>query len=51
MHSSLEDLAGCFRIAKGRKFSLSDVDPRDTGKFKSPEKARELLKRNVQSMS
>lgn len=43
----LEDLADRFRITKGRKFSLKDIDPGDTGKLKSPAKATELLQQSV----
>ena len=51
MHSSLEDLADRFRINKGRKFRLKDVNPAGTGKLKSPEKATELLQRSVELLS
>ncbi|MEO6739272.1 MAG: polyphosphate kinase 2 family protein [Chthoniobacteraceae bacterium] len=49
MHS-LNELADGYRINKGGKFRLKDIDPRDTGKIKSPEKATELLQRSVQLM-
>ncbi len=51
MHSSLADLASRYRITKGKKFRLKDVDPAETGKLKSPEKATELLQHSVQLMS
>ena len=51
MHSSLADLAARFRITKGKKFRLKDVDPADAGKLKSPEKAKELLQQSVQLLS
>ena len=51
MHTSLEDLAARFLITKGKKFRLKDVDPADTGKLKSPEKAAELLRHSVQLLS
>ncbi len=51
MHASLEDLAERYRITKGKKFRLDDVDPADTGKLKSPAKATELLQQSVQLLS
>lgn len=51
MPSSLADLAERFRITNGKKFRLKDVDPGDTGKLKSPEKATELLRESVRLMS
>ena len=51
MHSSFADLAARFRITKGKKFRLKDVDPGATGKLKSPEKATELLRHSVQLLS
>ena len=51
MHSSLADLATRFRITKGKKFRLKDVDPADTGKLKLHAKAGELLQRSVQLLS
>ena len=50
MHSPLADLAKRYRITKGKKFRLKDVDPGDTGKLKSPERATELLRESVQLM-
>ena len=49
MHS-LGEVTDRYRINKGRNFRLKDVDPGDTGKIKSPEKATELLQRSVQLM-
>ena len=49
MHSPIE-LADRYRINKGAKFRLKDIDPGDTGKIKSEEKATELLQRSVQVM-
>ena len=51
MPSSLADLAERFRITNGKKFRLKDVNPGDTGKLKSPEKATELLRESVRLMS
>jgi PPK2 family polyphosphate:nucleotide phosphotransferase len=51
MHSSLSDLAERFRITKGKKFRLKDVDPADTWKLKSPEKAAKLLQDSVELLS
>jgi PPK2 family polyphosphate:nucleotide phosphotransferase len=51
MHASLPDLAKAFRVTKGKKFRLKDVDPADTGKLKSPDKAAELLQESVQLLS
>ena len=51
MHSSLADLAERYRITKGKKFRLKDVDPADTGKLKLQEKATELLQHSVQLLS
>jgi len=48
MQLSLEHLARHYRIAKRNKFRVSDVDPADTGKFKSRAKATELLQRSVE---
>jgi PPK2 family polyphosphate:nucleotide phosphotransferase len=49
MHS-LDGLADRYRINRGGKFRLKDLDPGDTGKIKSPQKATELLQRSVQVM-
>ena len=51
MPAPLEDLAERYRITKGKKFRLKDVDPGDTGKLKSSDKAAELLRESVQLMS
>jgi PPK2 family polyphosphate:nucleotide phosphotransferase len=51
MDSLLEDLAHRYRFAKGKKFCLSEVDPADTRKIKSPAKATELLQESVQLLS
>ncbi len=51
MHASLPDLAKPYRVTKGKKFRLKDVDPADTGKLKSPDKAAELLQESVQLLS
>jgi PPK2 family polyphosphate:nucleotide phosphotransferase len=40
-----------YRVAKGGKFRLEDIDPRDTGKLKSEEHAKELLAEGVKLMS
>jgi PPK2 family polyphosphate:nucleotide phosphotransferase len=40
-----------YRVAKGRKFKLKDVDPGDTGKLESHEEAKELLAESVKLMS
>ena len=47
----LHDLATRYRITKGKKFRLKDVDPADTGKVKLQEKAAELLQHSVQLLS
>ena len=51
MHSSLADLAARYRITKGKKFRLKDVDPADTGKLELQAKAKELLQHSVQLLS
>jgi PPK2 family polyphosphate:nucleotide phosphotransferase len=51
MDSLLEDLAQRYRVTKGKKFCLSDVDPADTWKIKSEKKATELLEQSVQLLS
>ncbi len=51
MNASIADLAERYRITKGKKFRLDDVDPADTGKLKSPAKATELLQQSVQLLS
>jgi PPK2 family polyphosphate:nucleotide phosphotransferase len=51
MNLSIEDLADNFRVTKGKKFCLSDVDPGDTGKLKSPAKATELLQQSSHLLS
>ncbi len=51
MSPSLKDLAARYRITKGKKFRLKDVDPADTGKVKSQDKAEELLRHSVQLLS
>jgi len=38
-------------VAKGKKFHLKDVDPKDTGKLESNEEAKELLTEGVKLMS
>ena len=47
---SPDELSDRYRINKGAKFHLKDMDPGDTGKIKSPEKATELLRRSVEVM-
>ena len=47
---SPDELSDRYRINKGAKFRLKDMDPGDTGKIKSPEKATELLRRSVEVM-
>ena len=51
MHTHFDDLAERYRINKGKKFRLKDVDPGDTGKLKSPEKATALLQQSVELLS
>jgi PPK2 family polyphosphate:nucleotide phosphotransferase len=51
MPLSLEDLSRHYRVAKGNKFRVSDVDPADTGKLKSSDKASELLERSVELLN
>ena len=45
--------ANPYRVANGKKFRLTDVDPGDTGELKSQDKprAKELLKIGVQALS
>jgi PPK2 family polyphosphate:nucleotide phosphotransferase len=40
-----------YRVDKGGKFRLKDIDPADTGKLKSPAEAEELLAESVKLMS
>jgi PPK2 family polyphosphate:nucleotide phosphotransferase len=40
-----------YRVAKGGKFRLKDIDPGDKGKFESDEEAKELLAEGVKLMS
>ena len=42
-----------YRIANGKKFRLTDVDPRDTGELKSEDKprAKEALQTGVQALA
>ena len=40
-----------YRVAKGAKFRLKDIDPGDTGKLKSDEDAKDLLAEGVKLMS
>jgi PPK2 family polyphosphate:nucleotide phosphotransferase len=40
-----------YRVTKGAKFRLKDIDPGDKGKLKSPEEAKELLAEGVKLMS
>ena len=49
--TDFDDLADRFRINKGKKFRLRDVNPADTGKLKSPAKATALLQRSVEMLS
>ena len=51
MHAHFDDLADRYRINKGKKFRLKEVDPRDTGKVKSQAKATALLQRSVELLS
>ncbi len=47
----MDGFAKDYRIVKGSKFRLNDIDPGDTGKFKSDEHAAELLTTGVKLMS
>jgi len=47
----ITELAGDYRVAKGGKFRLKDIDPADTRKFKSEEHAKDLLTEGVKIMS
>src|ERR1700683_3012427 len=40
-----------YRVTKGSKFRLKDINPGDTGKLKSEEQAKELLAEGVKLMS
>ncbi len=51
MPSPLTALAERYRITKGKKFRLKEVDPGDTWKLKSPERATELLRQSVELMA
>jgi PPK2 family polyphosphate:nucleotide phosphotransferase len=44
-------LAHDYRVTKGAKFRLKDIDPGDTDEFKSHEEAKELLAEGVRLMS
>jgi len=48
---SAKDLVKDYRIDDGRKFRLSDFDPRDTGRLKSKNAAAGLLERGVQRLA
>ena len=50
-HKKITGLAHDYRVAKGGKFRLKDVDPGDTGKLKSDEHAKELLVEGVKLVS
>ena len=45
------NLANDYRVTKGSKFHLEDINPGDTGKFKSDEHAEDLLTGSVKLMS
>ncbi len=45
------DFAKPFRIDDGRKFSLKDVDPGDTGGLHAKDEAREWLRQGVQRLA
>jgi len=47
----LDSLANDYRITKGSQFQLKDIDPGDTGKFKSDAHAADLLTSGVKLMS
>jgi PPK2 family polyphosphate:nucleotide phosphotransferase len=51
MSSADDRLAARARVRHGRRFRLKDVDPADTGPFKSKEHAREHLERGVLRLS
>jgi PPK2 family polyphosphate:nucleotide phosphotransferase len=44
-------LAKPYRVTDGKKFSLEDFDPGDTGKLHSKEDAKELLEKSVAALS
>ena len=47
------DLAKPYRVTKGKKFRLKDIEPSDTGEFKAADKARakEALENGVQALA
>ena len=45
--SGARKLAHAFRVSDGRKFRLKDIDPADTGEFRSREQADGLLEQGV----
>jgi PPK2 family polyphosphate:nucleotide phosphotransferase len=50
-HKKLIGYAHDFRVNKGAKFRLKDIDTGDTGKLKSSEEAKELLAESIKLMS
>lgn len=44
-------LADAFRIDQGKSFRLKDIDPADTGKVRSKEKAEELLQEDIKKLA
>ena len=47
----ITDFAHDYRVNKGGKFRLKDIDPGDTGKLESEKEAKELLADSVKLMS
>ena len=50
-HKKLLHCAHDYRITKGAKFKLKDVDPGDTDRFKDEDDAKEILSKSVKLMS
>ena len=50
-HKKLLKFAHDYRINKGAKFKLKDVDPGDTNNFKNEEDAKEILTKSVKLVS
>jgi len=46
-----DKLASTFRVDSGKRFSLKDFDPADTGHWRSKEHAQEALQQSIQRMA
>ncbi|MBS0192612.1 MAG: polyphosphate kinase 2 family protein [Phycisphaerales bacterium] len=47
MPHNVQKLISPYRVTKGKKFRLKDIDPSDTGPLKSKEEAKEMLERGI----